>query len=130
MTLAVISSMMGEKRKVLGAGWSEVLMARARLTAGKIALAMDAFARALRQIPMILATNAGLDAPEIVANIRAAPVAGKKTFGLGLEKRGIGLTECLMVKRVIVIRASEAAEQILRVDEIVKCPPIRQKGGR
>jgi T-complex protein 1 subunit beta len=33
-----------------------------------------------------------------------------------------------MVKRAIVISASEAAEQILRVDEIVKCPPVRQKG--
>jgi T-complex protein 1 subunit beta len=137
--LSVISSMMGEKRTVLGAGCSEILMAeaieeKARQTSGKVALAMDAFARALRQIPMILAANAGLDAPEIVANIRAAHASGKKTYGLDLANRGIGdieeigVTESLMVKRAIVISASEAAEQILRVDEIVKCPPIRQKG--
>jgi T-complex protein 1 subunit beta len=137
--LCVIAAMMTEKRTVLGAGCSEVLMAnavdeQARQTAGKIALSMDAFARALRQIPMILAANAGLDAPEIVANIRAVHAKGQKTFGLDLVNRTVGdievlgVTESLLVKRQIVISASEAAEQILRVDEIVKCPPIRQKG--
>jgi T-complex protein 1 subunit beta len=136
--LCVIAAMMTEKRTVLGAGCSEVLMAEAvdvaaRETPGKIALAMDAFARALRQIPMILAANAGLDAPEIVASIRAAHVKGNKTYGLDIENRGIGdvqqlgITESLKVKSQIVVSASEAAEQILRVDEIVKCAPVRQK---
>ena len=139
--LCVIASMMEEKRTVLGAGCSEVLMAdaveeAARKTPGKAALAMDSFAAALRQIPMILASNAGLDAPEIVASIRAAHANGNKTYGLDIEGRGvgdiekIGVTESFKVKRQIVISASEAAEQILRVDEIVKCAPARRQPGR
>ena len=34
-------------------------------TAGKAALAMEAFARALRQLPTIIADNAGLDSSEL-----------------------------------------------------------------
>ena len=139
--LCVIASMMKEKRTVLGAGCSEILMAaaievEAKKTPGKVSLAMDSFAHALRQIPMILAQNAGLDAPEVVANIRAAHAQGKKTYGLDINNRGIGdieklgITESFKVKRQIVISASEAAEQILRVDEIVKCPPAPKQKGR
>lgn len=137
--LCVIASMMGERRTVLGAGCSEILMAdavdeAARKTPGKAALAMDSFASALRQIPMILASNAGLDAPDIVASIRASHAKGLTTYGLDINGRGIGdieklgITESFKVKRQIVISASEAAEQILRVDEIVKCAPARQPG--
>ncbi|KAH0790273.1 T-complex protein 1 subunit beta [Histomonas meleagridis] len=139
--LCVIASMMSEKRTVLGAGCSEVLMAdavetEAKKTPGKVSLAMDAFARALRQIPMILAQNAGLDAPEVVANIRAAHAQGKTTYGLDINGRGVadveklGITESFKVKRQIVISATEAAEQILRVDEIVKCKPAPKQKGR
>ena len=139
--LCVIASMMKEKRTVLGAGCSEILMAdaievEAKKTPGKVSLAMDSFAHALRQIPMILAQNAGLDAPEVVANIRAAHAQGKKTYGLDINNRGIGdieklgITESFKVKRQIVISASEAAEQILRVDEIIKCPPAPKQKGR
>lgn len=135
--LCVIASMMTEKRTVLGAGCSEILMSAAveeaaRHTPGKAALAMDGFANALRQIPMILASNAGLDAPDIVASIRAAHAKGQNTYGLDINGRGVGdieklgITESFKVKRQIVISASEAAEQILRVDEIVKCAPARQ----
>ena len=135
--LSVIASMMAEKRTVYGAGCSEILMAdvvdeAARKTPGKIALAMEAFSRALRQIPMIIASNAGLDAPEIVSSIRAAHAEGKKTYGLDIQNRSIGdisvlgITESYKVKLQVVISASEAAEQILRVDEIIKCAPARR----
>lgn len=137
--LCVIASMMTEKRTVYGAGCSEILMAsavdeEARKTPGKVSLAMEGFARALRQIPTIIASNAGLDAPEIVASIRAAHAQGKTTYGLDINNRGIGdievlgITESFKVKRQVLISASEAAEQILRVDEIIKQAPVRQRG--
>lgn len=136
--LCVIAAMMTEKRTVLGAGCSELLMSEAvdieaKKTPGKAALAMEGFARALRQIPMILASNAGLDAAEIVTSARAAHTAGQKTFGIDIINRcagdiaSIGVTESFKVKSQVVISASEAAEQILRVDEIVKCAPARQQ---
>jgi len=40
------------------------------------------------------------------------------------EKKGkLGITECLRVKEQALISASEAAEMILRVDDIIKCAP-------
>jgi len=136
--LCVIAAMMAEKRTVLGAGCSEVAMAEAvdeaaRTTEGKIQIAMESFAKALRQIPTIIAQNAGMDAPEIVASIRAAHARGQKTYGLDIVNRcaadveKLGITESFKVKSQIVISATECAEQILRVDEIVKCPPAKQR---
>lgn len=39
----------------------------------------------------------------------------------------LGVTECLRVKEQALISASEAAEMILRVDEIVKCAPRKRE---
>ena len=39
----------------------------------------------------------------------------------------LGITECLRVKEQALFAATEAAEMILRVDDIVKCAP-RQRG--
>lgn len=136
--LCVVASMMSEKRTVLGAGCSEILMSEAidkeaKTTPGKVSLAMEAFANALRQIPTIIAENAGLDAPELVSSIRAKHHSGQKTFGLDINNRTIGciekigVTESFKVKSQVLISAAEAAEQILRVDEIVKCAPARKR---
>ena len=35
----------------------------------------------------------------------------------------LGVTECLRVKEQALISATEAAEMILRVDDIVRCAP-------
>ena len=41
----------------------------------------------------------------------------------------LGITECLRVKEQAVISATEAAEMILRVDNIVKCAPRKREEG-
>ena len=40
----------------------------------------------------------------------------------------LGVTECYRVKEQALISASEAAEMILRVDEIIKCAPRKREG--
>ena len=57
---------------------------------GKKALAMEAFARALRQLPAIIADNGGYDSAELVTQLRAAHHAGKSTSGLDMNKGTIG----------------------------------------
>ena len=52
-------------------------------TPGKQSIAIEAFGRALRQLPTILADNAGYDSADLVSQLRAAHTAGKNTFGLG-----------------------------------------------
>ncbi len=86
--LSVLSQTVKETRVVLGGGCSETLMScaaeeAARKVMGKKAMAVEAFARALRQIPTILADNAGYDSADLVAKLRAAHYNGQHDAGLG-----------------------------------------------
>lgn len=86
--LSVLSQTVKETRVVLGGGCSEMLMScaveeEARKITGKKAIAAEAFSRALRQIPTILADNAGYDSSDLVSRLRAAHYEGKSDAGLG-----------------------------------------------
>ena len=86
--LSVLSQTVKETRVVLGGGCSEMLMScavdeEARKVKGKKAIAAEAFGRALRQIPTILADNAGFDSSELVSRLRAAHFEGDSQAGLG-----------------------------------------------
>lgn len=52
-------------------------------TPGKESLAMEAFAKALAQLPTIMADNAGFDSAELVSQLRAGHNQGKATLGIG-----------------------------------------------
>jgi hypothetical protein len=85
--LSVLSQTVKETRIVLGGGCSEMLMSvaveeSAKKVSGKKAIAAEAFARALRQIPTILADNAGYDSSDLVARLRAAHYEGQTDAGL------------------------------------------------
>ena len=56
-------------------------------TPGKESIAIESFARALRQLPTIIADNAGYDSSELVSQLRALHSEGNTTSGLG-EGRG------------------------------------------
>jgi len=135
--LAILTSTVREPRTVYGGGCTEVLMAAAvdravEETPGKKALAMAAFARALRQLPAIVADNGGYDSAELVTQLRAAHAAGKSTYGLDMYKgtigdmKELGVRESFKSKLQVLLSASEAAEMILRVDDIVKAAPRRR----
>ena len=132
--LCILTQTIRESKVVLGGGCCELLMAQAVSqesvkTKGKEALAMDAFARALRQIPSILADNAGFDAAEIVTSLRSEHSQGNHWMGVCMETGSIGdmrkygVTESYKSKLQCLTSAAEAAEMILRVDDIVKCAP-------
>ncbi|KAJ3041420.1 T-complex protein 1 subunit beta [Rhizophlyctis rosea] len=132
--LCVLSQTVKEPRTVLGGGCAEMLMAKAVdevavTTSGKKAIAIEAFARALRQLPTILADNAGYDSSELVSRLRAAHYEGKATYGLDMyngdvaDVRKLGITESYKLKRQVLLSASEAAELILRVDDIIRAAP-------
>jgi T-complex protein 1 subunit beta len=109
----------------------------ARGVKGKRALATEAFGRALRQIPVILADNAGFDSSDLVAKLRATHYDGQNEAGLGMffyfyfvdwligvlvdmdqgsiaSMRTLGVTESYKLKRQVVSSASEAAEMVIR----------------
>ena len=92
---------------------------------------MAAFARALRQIPTIICDNAGLDSAEIVSQMRAAHAAAPDSAVAGVDvttggvgdMRERGIFEAFKVKAAALMSATEAAEMILRVDDIIKAAP-------
>mmetsp|Transcript_20673 Transcript_20673/g.47771 ORF Transcript_20673/g.47771 Transcript_20673/m.47771 type:complete len:259 (-) Transcript_20673:638-1414(-) len=139
--LCVLAATVREPRTICGGGCTEVLMAQAvdravEETPGKKALAMTAYARALRQLPTIVADNGGYDAAELITQLRAAHAGKKKaSFGLDMENgtiadmKEMGILESYKSKLQVLLSASEAAEMILRVDDIIKCAPRQREPG-
>ncbi|KAF7370768.1 putative T-complex protein 1 subunit beta [Mycena sanguinolenta] len=136
--LSVLSQTVKETRTVLGGGCSEMLMScavdeEARKVKGKKAIACEAFGRALRQIPTILADNAGYDSSDLVSRLRAAHYEGQADAGLDMDQgsigsmRKLGITESYKLKRQVVLSASEAAEMIIRVDDILRATPRKRE---
>lgn len=132
--LSVLSQTTKETRTVLGGGCAEMVMSKAVDTEaqnidGKKSLAVEAFARALRQLPTILADNAGFDSSELVSKLRSSIYNGISTSGLDLnngtiaDMRQLGIVESYKLKRAVVSSASEAAEVLLRVDNIIRARP-------
>lgn len=132
--LCVIQQTIRETRTVLGAGASEMAMARAveeaaKVTPGKRQLAMMAFASALKMIPAIIADNAGLDSSDLVTRIQAEHYKGNKNIGLDVNSgdigdiKKLGITESYKVKSSVLNYAAEAAEMILRVDDVLRAVP-------
>lgn len=135
---AVLSQTVGEPSIVLGGGASECLMAKAVEDIlpgiqGKALLAVEAFARALRQLPTILADNGGWDSGELLAQLRSAHASGNHRMGLDMyagkiaDMRELDVVESLKLKRQVLLSASEAAEMILRVDDIIKAAPRQRR---
>merc|ERR1719510_924471 len=128
-----------DTRVVYGGGACEMEMAMvveklAQTIPGKEAYAVRSFAEALRSIPKILADNAGFDSLEIVSQLTAAHTQGKATMGVDMDKGTLGcmkeksVVESLGSKLQSLISAHEAAEQIVRVDDIVTLPPRQRQG--
>jgi len=128
-----------DTRIVFGGGAAEMAMAQAVddlavSTSGKESFAVQSFAKALRTIPKILADNAGYDSLEIVSQLRALHTEGKHTMGVDMN---LGQTGCMKSMKVCesmgskmqsLVSAHEAAEQIIRIDDIITQPP-RQRDG-
>eukprot|EP01015_Nassula_variabilis_P037195 TRINITY_DN97_c0_g1_i3.p1 TRINITY_DN97_c0_g1~~TRINITY_DN97_c0_g1_i3.p1 ORF type:complete len:542 (-),score=191.05 TRINITY_DN97_c0_g1_i3:86-1711(-) len=135
--LCVLVSTVKSKRVTYGGGYSEMTMAKAcddaaKSIKGKQALAIEAFGKALRQLPMIIADNGGFDAAEIVQSLKVEIEKGTPAAGIDMNNgtvgnmKELGIYECLRVKEQALNAASEAAEMILRVDDIIRCAPRRR----
>lgn len=139
--LCVLVKTVQNSKVIYGGGNSEIGMSNAvddlsKTIQGKQALAVEAFARALRKIPLIIAENGGYDAAEVIQNISYNLRNGDKSSGINMTDgtvgcmKELGITECFRVKEQALISACEAAEMILRVDNIITCAPReREKTG-
>lgn len=137
--LAVVSQTCLEPLVVYGGGAVEMAMADAvdrlaRTVEGKKSLAIEGFAEGLRAIPTILLDNGGYDSAEIVSKLRALHSSGSKQMGVDLNTGDVGnmqeqgIFESYRAKLFQICSAAEAAEQIIRVDDVIRCAPRKREG--
>lgn len=129
---------------------SRYLRHYAKSVKDKTQLIISAFAKALETIPRQLCSNAGFDATDIIASLRAAHAKGERWMGVDIENEGIVDTlkvsrpsSCLacpsfltlllvvlqtfvwepaLVRQNALAAATEAACIVLSVDETVRNP--------
>jgi thermosome len=127
--IGVVAATVEDGKVVAGGGAAEIAIARglkeyADTISGREQLAVAAFAEALEVVPKTLAENAGLDSIDSLVDLRAAH---EKSIYMGLDvfKGGVtdmfksGVIEPRRVKKQAIQSAAEAAEMILRIDDVI-----------
>ncbi len=129
--IGVVSSAIEDGRVVTGGGSPEVALALklrdyAKTVGGREQLAIEAFANALEAIPTTLAESAGMDPIDTLVELRARQEKNKDShLGINVFEGKIGnmkdssVLEPMKVKKQAIASASEAAEMILRIDDII-----------
>lgn len=122
---------------VAGAGASETelsmqLRKYSESLSGREQLAVKAFADSCEIIPRTLAENAGLDPIDAMAELNSAHDKGKHLAGINVFTGKIldawkkGVIEPLQIKTQAFNSASQVAEMILRIDDVISTAPARQ----
>lgn len=92
---------------------------------GREQLVVEKFAEALESIPISLARNAGMNAIDSITQLRSKQSAGFKYTGVDVINSVIGdiekinVLEPIKVKEQIIKSATETANMILRIDNVV-----------
>ena len=87
--ICVLVASVKNHKVIYGGGNAEMQMSLAvdelsKKMAGKQAIAVEAFARALRQLPTIICENGGFDSAELVSNLRSEIANGNKSAGINM----------------------------------------------
>ena len=129
--LGGISTSLKDGKVVAGAAAAEVEVARnlriyANSLMGKEQLAVLAYADAIEIIPRTLAENAGLDPVDLLTDLKSKhEVKGGKWQGVDVFNGKVidawkaGIVEPLKIKTQAIKSATEVAEMILRIDDVI-----------
>ncbi|MCL4363263.1 TCP-1/cpn60 chaperonin family protein [Candidatus Marsarchaeota archaeon] len=135
---ALSATMENEGRYNIGGGAIEIDVAEGiRAYSGEVGgreqLAIQKFADAAEAIPKTLAENSGMDAIDTLVQLRSKHKSKEgKAFGVNVYKNAIsdmereGVYEPTKMKEQIINSANEAAQMILRIDDVISS---RSKGG-
>jgi len=142
--LRVVGITLEDGKAVPGGGAPEIelslrLASYAASVGGREQLAIEGFAQAMEVIPWALAENAGLDAMDTIIKLKAAHEGKKANKNAGLDLNSgnpidmlkENVIEPLRVKTQAVKSASEVANMILRIDDVIasrKAPPAPPGG--
>jgi thermosome len=127
--IGVVAATVEDGQIVAGGGAPEIAIAKglkeyADTISGREQLAIGAFAAALEIVPKTLAENAGLDSIDALVDLRSAheksPYMGLNVFtGDVTDMKEAGVIEPKRVKKQAIQSAAEAAEMILRIDDVI-----------
>jgi thermosome len=137
--LCVVRNVVRDSRIVPGGGAPEMAISNhlqkfASKLPGREQLAVQAFGQALEVIPRTLAENTGMDPLDMLSELNK----GKATEMLGIDpinkkvknfKTSKDVIEPAAVKRQAITSASEAAQMILRIDDIISAKDLGGGGG-
>ncbi|MDE1828116.1 MAG: TCP-1/cpn60 chaperonin family protein [Candidatus Micrarchaeota archaeon] len=136
--IGALSSAVEVGRYVIGGGSIEVDIANglreySGTVGGKEQLAIIAFADAIEVVPKTLAESAGMDSIDTLVQLRSKHKAKSgRIFGVDIyhdqvsDMEKLGVIEPMKVKLQAISSASEAAEIILRIDDMISS---KGKGG-
>jgi len=135
----VVSTTVSDGRTLPGGGAIEVELASrlrdyADTVSGREQLAVEAFADSLELIPRVLAENAGLDAIDLLVDLRAAHEAGDTEAGLNVFSGEVentteaGVVETAHAKEQAIASAAEAANLVLKIDDIISAGDLSTGG--
>jgi thermosome len=129
--LSVVSDVIENNKVVAGGGAVEIEAARelrkyAMNVGGREQLAIENFADAMEVVPKTLAENGGLEAIDVLVELRAAhekpdgQYKGINVFTGKVENmKEKGVIEPLIVKEQAIKSATESAAMILRIDDVI-----------
>jgi len=141
--LSVVSDVIENNKIVAGGGAVEIEIGKelrkyATKIGGREQLAIEAFAEAVEVIPKTLAENGGLDAIDILVELRSAhEKEDGKNKGINVFTGKVqdsvenGVIEPINVKEQAIKSAAESASMILRIDDVItsKSPKGGAPGG-
>ncbi len=141
-SIGAVAAAIKHGKVVAGAGAPEIEVSKglrkyADGLSGREQLAVLAFADALEIIPRTLAENAGMDPINILVEMKAAHDKKQKWAGVDVFKGKVvdawamGVIEPLKIKTQAITSASEVAQMILRIDDVIaggKQPPQMPPG--
>ncbi len=143
--IGAVSSAVEEGKYVTGGGSTEMELATllrkyATEIGGREQLAIQAFADALETVPRTLAESAGMDAIDTLVQLRMKhKKADGRSAGVNVytakidDMKFLGVIEPVMVKKQAISSASEAAEMLLRIDDMIsaraRAPSMPPGGG-
>jgi len=99
-------------------------------------MAVDKFIEAMECIPKILAENGGMDPITKLGEMRTAHDKGQQYMGINLvdskvdDMSSIGVWESTIAKRQAIHSATEAAQMILRIDDVIAAKDLGKGGGK
>lgn len=137
--LDVVSQTVADGRVLAGGGAIEVELASrlrdyADSVTGREQLAIEAFADSVELIPRVLAENAGIDPIDTLVDLRAAHEDGDARAGLNVFGGTVedtfdgGVVEPAHAKEQALSSASEAANLVLKIDDIISAGDLSTEG--